>query len=159
MGSSADGELMYGYELDGYSEWAIEETGEFGELEVDWFQDDDAADRDDFVEACQRRLLASAGVHIPEDPDEYVDFNKLVKEHFGVKFYYHGNAECSATSCLLGTYRAYAYGYGTETLDLPDLAAAPERDGWDEKLRHACEVLGITPKQAKPAWILTSSYG
>lgn len=159
MGSSAHGELIYGYELGGYDGWSINQTGEFGELEVDWFRDDEDADHNDFVEACQRRLLASAGAHVSADPDEYVDLEELVKEQFGVQFYWHGNATYSASNCALGTYQAHAYGYETKILDLVDLVVKPEMDGWDQRLALVIEILGITPKQPKPAWILTSSYG
>lgn len=31
--------------------------------------------------------------------------------------------------------------------------------GWDAKLARALEVLGITPKQEKPGWLLCAFYG
>jgi hypothetical protein len=157
VGSSSDGRLIYGYDLDGES-WAIEETGEYGELALDWYDNDDE-DSPSFTDACLMRLLASIGITENPHPGKYFDTEKLVKEHFGVEFIGFGDAVYGPGACALGTVDIWASGYSTAIVDLADLAAAPEREGWDAKLQHACEVLGITPKQAKPAWILTSSYG
>lgn len=156
MGMSADAHLIYGYNLEGQGDWEIEQTGEYGEIALDWYDNEDGSD-DDFVEACQKRLLASVGITENPDAGRYFDLEKHVEEHFGVKFFPYGYHDYGRW--MLCAHEIEAYGWSVEAVDLADLVVMPEMNGWDDRLTRVAQILGVTPKQAKPAWLLTSSYG
>lgn len=154
MGRSSTGRLMYGYQFQNES-WLINETGEYGEPRLDWY--DDEGD-DTFIEACEKRLLAEVGIIDNPDPSRYFDKGKLIKRHYGVGFVGYGSCDWDG-SHILATCDIRASDYGAEIVDLSVLNAQARSENWDGKLARACEVLGITPTQDRPRWILCSSYG
>jgi len=134
MGTSTDAILAYGYDL---GEWnKIEGAGEFGEnLTLPWLDDDSD---DSYREQAERCLLTS-------------------KAHLGVKF----ETYCSdqvPMEILAAKVITVSRG-DCETLDLAALMAEPAEHDWDDKLRAACEALGITPTQEQPGWLLVSYRG
>ncbi len=156
MSTSTDAILAYGYDLGGEEEWRVEQLDEDGALQLDWF--DPEAEDADFIETATDRLLAGAGFtetdwHAPG----YFDRKAEAETRVGVEF----DTYCS------GDYPLYviaakrvtvARGY-IENLDLAALARDVIELRWDEKLAAALQVLGITPKQSKPGWLLCSYWG
>jgi hypothetical protein len=143
MGRSADGILAYGFELGGSDEWLVREAGEYGELELDWYNEaseDDAGEDEsgDFADAAAYRLLAekALGVKIQshgyDDPPQYLLVTKVLKASQG---------EVEDAGAFIA------------------IADDATRQEWDVKLRAALEVLGLTPKQEHAKWLLCSDYG
>lgn len=60
---------------------------------------------------------------------------------------------------LLATRVITVYRGSVKGIDMTALAVEPEMNGWDEKLNTALQVLGITPVQEKPKWLLCSYWG
>lgn len=152
MGVSTNGVLLYGYNLSsGDSEWAVREVGEYGQLQVDWFGEDD----DDFHAVAEARLLASAGFTETwsSENEGYFAREREAKARLGVKF---------ETYCSLD-YPMYALAAkgSVHTAYRGDckpvsFAVQPE---WDDQLRRALKVLGMTPTQERAQWLLCSLWG
>ncbi len=156
MGQSTNAVLAYGYDLGGdESEWKIEEAGEYGAWEPDWHHDEET----DLISAAEQRLLESVGfAETYEDgADGYFRREREAQERLGVKF----ESYCSGDypMWVLAAHKITVYRGDSEVIDPAELAALPERNGWDAKLQAAVKTLGITPKQAKPAWLLVSYWG
>lgn len=159
MGQSTNGMLVYGYDLGSEEEWKIREAGEYGELpELPWF-DPDNEDGDGFQESAERHLLAQLADFTETDwrADGYFDRERAAKEQLGVEF----DTYCSGEypMYLLATKVITVYRGDVEEIDMEALAVEPEMNGWDEKLNAAVQVLGITPTQGKPKWMLCSYWG
>ena len=60
MGTSTNAVLFYGYNLGGSDGWLIEEAGEYGEWDSDWYQPEDE-DCEGVIEEAAKRLLAATG--------------------------------------------------------------------------------------------------
>jgi hypothetical protein len=153
---SASGILAYGYNLGGGDGWEIAETGEYGELALDWFDPED--EDTDFVTEAEKRLLVAAGFTETDwRADGYFAREREAKAALGVRF----ESYCS------GDYSQYALAtkvitvsWGeVEQIDMVELVEAPNVHGWDDKLRAALETLGLTPKQESPRWLLCSYWG
>lgn len=171
MGQSTNAVLAYGYDLaGGDDEWKIAEVGEFGEPNLPWFnpdgeleedtdtEDDDEAETD-FVTLAEKRLLAEiAG--FSEEPyaaDGYYDRKQAAEKLVGVEFESYCSGEYSMW--VLATHVITVYRGDSKLIDPAELAAMPEREGWDAKLAAAVAALGITPTQTKPGWVLVSYWG
>lgn len=152
MSECSYGHLIYGYNLGGADGWKIREADEYGDVEFDWYDEDD---NDDLIEAAETRLLVAAGFE-PDDED-CLDHATEIRERLGVEFIPYGHVDNS--NYVLGTAQVETNGWGAEAVDLTALANDPKCAEWDTKLAAVLATLGITPKQAKPAWILCSSYG
>lgn len=129
MGQSTNAMLIYGYDLDTADGWKIVEASEWGELSAPWYDEDSELDSD-------------------------WDRQEAVKEHYGVWFEGH----CSdghTMYALVAPANTARRGY-PELIDWRELDGQRVRDGWDAKLARVLEVLGITPKQESPAWLLAS---
>lgn len=162
MGTSTDAILAYGYNLGGdESGWEIAEVGEYGELDIERISWMDAADEDDedvdFVACAKRRLLQSVGFTETDwNVEGYFDRKRAAEESIGVEF----DSYCSGEYpmyLLAGHVITVRRGY-VEEIDFTALAAQVVDGGWDAKLAAAIQALGITPKQAKPAWLLCSYW-
>lgn len=146
MSVSTDAILCYGYNLGGGDgAWELAEEGEYGDLELDWIGEDD-----DLVEVATRRLLVAAGL----DPDRHYD---LAMTPVGVDF--EGYCSDSYTSYILAAKAITVSRGDCEVLDFVALAAETEAGEYDAKLASAIHVLGITPKQDRPRWLLVSYWG
>jgi hypothetical protein len=75
----------------------------------------------------------------------------------GVEVISHGSA--SYPMYLLVAFEMTAsHGY-PETVDLAGLRRRVVDEDWDGRLASACQVLGVTPAQPQPTWILASDQG
>jgi len=149
MGQSTNAMLMYGYDLDTAGEWKVVEAGEWGELSAAWYDED--SDLDSLEQAVKALYDA-----IPGAPglDSDWDRQEAVKEHYGVWF--EGHCSDSHTMYALVAFEDTARRGYPELIDWRGLDDRRSREGWDVKLARALEVLGITPKQERPAWLLAS---
>lgn len=151
MGTS-DGILAYGYNLGGPEEWLVREVGDNGEVTAEWWDDDDV------TEAAITALRTAAGFTETDwEADGYFDRRNAADARIGVVIDTHCSGEYPEY-LLAAHVTTAARGY-PETLDLAELQAQAVTDGWDDKLRAALEVLGLTPTQEKPGWILASYWG
>lgn len=154
MGQSTDAILAYGYDL---GEWdKIREAGEFGELTLPWL--DDESD-DGYRDQAERHLLTASGFTETYDDGQagYFRREREAKAALGVEF----DTYCSDRApmhILAAKVITVSRGH-CEVLDLPALMAEAAEQGWDDKLRQACQTLGITPKQEQPGWVLVSYWG
>ena len=133
MGVSTDGIVAYGYNLGGVDEgWKVREAGEYGDLELDWW---DPEGDDDFVDCAEERLKAAGveGVEVVRYCSTESNMWVLASEHVRV-------------------YRGWV-----ETLD-PAAMAGPRPED-DARLLAAVDALGLTPLQESPAWLLVSYWG
>jgi hypothetical protein len=159
MSTSTNGILAYGYDLGGDEEWKLQDAGEFGEFpDLDWY-DPESEDGDDFQTAAETRLLATIAGFTETDwqADGYFDREREAKARLGVEF----DTYCSDSypMFLLATKVITVYRGSTEVIDMADLAAAPAREGWDDKLRAALDALGLKPTQQQAKWLLCSYWG
>lgn len=159
MSNSARGKLAYGYDLGGDEEWKVQGAGEFGEMpNLGWFNPDDE-EGDDFATAAERLLLAEIAGFAETDwrADGYFDRERKAKARLGVRFETHCSGEYPAH---LLTVKVMTAEWGeVQAVDMVDLAEAPAREGWDDKLRAALSALGITPTQERAKWLLCSFWG
>lgn len=160
MGQSTNGMLVYGYDLGSDDDgWKIQGAGEFGEMPaLDWF-DADAEDGDDFATAAEQRLLVELAGFTETDwqVDGYFERERAAKAQLSVEF----DTYCSGEypMYVLAAKVITVYRGSVEEIDMVDLAAAPAREGWDDKLRTALAALGITPTQEQAKWLLVSYWG
>ena len=155
MSTSADGVLAFGFNLGNDDEWLVEEADEDGGLELDWLPR-----ARHFGDAAERRLLESIGftdVWMPGN-EGYFQREREAKERLGVQI-------CSYCSTdyplfLLATKVIEVDQGYVKPLNLDELAALATPGGEDEqRLRRALGVLGLTPKQESPQWLLCSFSG
>lgn len=159
MGVSTNGVLAYGYDLGGgEAEWKIEGLGEYEPWEPDWLdRGEDDAD-DDIVTAAGEHLMRSAGFTETDWRAEgYFEREAAAKAAVGVEF----KSYCSVDYPIwaLVTHAITCRRGDAIPIDFAALEALRVEQGWDEKLQHALAVLGITPTQEKPCWLLLSYMG
>lgn len=156
MGQSTNAVLAYGYDLGSDEDWKMLEIDEDGVPTLAWYEADN--DDDDFVEQAKKHLLAAAGfIEADWDAEDWSERHKAAEARVGVEFetYCHGEYPMY----VLATKVITAYRGDSKVLDLAALMAEPTEHGWDDKLAAALTVLGITPKQEKPGWVLCSYWG
>ncbi|WP_030777225.1 hypothetical protein [Streptomyces sp. NRRL S-920] len=151
MSTSTNGILVYGYDLaGGDAEWKVREVGEYGELKLDWLDDEN----DDFWTAAEKRLLAAAGfTETDYTADGYFKREREAKGCTGVEI----ESYCSGDypMYLLAAKGSVTTAYRGDCEQV-DFTVNPE---WDAKLRAALEVLGMTPTQERAQWLLCSCWG
>lgn len=158
MGVSTDGILAYGYDLGGgEDEWHIAEVAEYEPWHPAWLEADEDGDYD-YVDAVEKRLLASIGFTETDwEAEGYFDRMKAAKERVGVELVIYCSFEYPIY--LLAAHRVtVARGYVQE-IDWAALDAMRVEQDWDDKLRAALAKLGITPTQPEPRWLLVSLMG
>lgn len=166
MGVSTDAYLVYGYHL-GSDEggWLLREAeGKYGELRLDWLPDPDEErdeDEDDdsgFATLAMNRLVQAAGFTETDwQVDGYFARRREAEKRLGVEFVSHCSSEYPMW--ILGT-RLYDASRGQVVeVDPMALANHQDLDTWNEKLTQALQVLGITPLQEQPRWLLCSYWG
>lgn len=154
MGQSTNGVLLYGYDLaGGESEWAVREVGEYGELKLDWLDDDG----DGFQEQAEERLLAAANFteSWTEDARETGYYTRRAEAlaSYGVEFELYCSVDYSMYTIAAKGSVQIAY---RGDCDPVDFTVQPD---WDDKLHRALEVLGMTPTQDRAKWLLCSWWG
>ncbi len=80
-----------------------------------------------------------------------------MKERLGV-WWVHSGTEDSSGGILVAGEGPDAY-WGAEPVDVAELATRPAAEGWDGRLVAAIAVLGVTPTQDQPRWLVFPSYG
>ncbi|MEV7013337.1 hypothetical protein [Streptosporangium sp. NPDC051022] len=157
MGSSPTGILAYGYALGGADGWNISEVDEYDGIDptkITWYDEDNG----DFTEQAEKQLLAASGLTETDwRVDGYFARKREAEASLGVEFYGHGY-DGGPMYALVTKTITVEWGE-SKVLDLPALMAAPAEHGWDDKLAAALTVLGITPTQEKPGWLLCAYYG
>ncbi|MEY9842510.1 hypothetical protein [Streptacidiphilus sp. EB103A] len=157
MGTSTSAKLIYGYRLQSDNEgWlvqeALDENGEYDGLTLDWLEQDG-----DFHSAAKDRLRAAVGYEEGDyaDPQAWRarrnDANARVAVTFESSGYKYGDLFLAAAvhRTDLGD---------TEQIDPAAMSTAAD-EAANERLRFALGVLGLTPIQEKPAWLLTVCRG
>jgi hypothetical protein len=156
MGTTIKAELSYGYRLQGGDgEWFVREVhpddSDLWGLNLDWLDDEDA-----FDDVAEKRLLASVGfTETDYTADGYFERQDAAKVRLGVALERTG---WEAGDLLLITKQIGAYCGEAEPVDPAVLAAEAGSDA-DARLRSALAVLGLTPVQEQPAWLLTAYRG
>lgn len=159
MGVSTDAILFYGYNLGGGdSEWEIEGTGQYGDFAADWHDPEDE-DSDGFAEDANNRLRVMVGGFTETDwqVDGYWERQREADQRVGVEVSSHCSAEYPVyyiAACAITAWRG-----SPKRIDFAKLEAERAEGDWDQKLAVALEALGMTPKQAKPQWLLVSDWG
>ena len=133
MGMSTSGILAYGFDLGGPEKWEVREAGEYGELPpLDWYNEDD--ENSYFIEAAERRLLASIGFTETwhQGNEGYFRREREARAQLGVAF----ETYCSGDypMHLLTTKVITAYGGDAHQIDhqIPlriDAPPGPQRQG------------------------------
>ncbi|MBT2449459.1 hypothetical protein J7F03_20680 [Streptomyces sp. ISL-43] len=156
MSTSTNAVLAYGYNLGGDDAgWTFRETGEYGEPNLDWY-DNEA--EDDFATAAEARLLASVGLTEKwgDNPDGgFWEREKAAKARLAVELDSYCHVE--HPMYVLAAKVITVYRGDAKILDPTELAAIPPE--WDERLAAAVAALGITPDQERPGWVLVSYWG
>lgn len=162
MGTSTNAMLVYGYNLGaGDGEWEIAEVDGYGSPKLDWYgtNEDDEDDEDEgFTELAMKRLLTAAGfTETDYKVAGYFDRQKAAEKQVGVEFdsYCSGDYPMWVLAARIITVRRGDCG----VIDFAELTAEAEAGDYDTKLANAIQVLGITPKQERPRWLLVSYWG
>jgi hypothetical protein len=163
VGVRTDGILAYGYDLGGEDEWKVREADEYGGLIPGtgrWVPDPEAEEDYDLISLALRQLLDASGfTETYEDGNEgYFGREDEAEKALGVEF----KAYCSGEySQYLLAAKVLTAGRG-DVEDVSVLMAEADEARlreWDGKLRRALEVLGLTPLQERPKWLLCSYRG
>lgn len=159
MGQSTNGMLVYGYNLgDPDGGWEIEEADQDGMWAPAWASKDDEGYCEDVIDDAGPLLLASVGfTETDYSVDGYFDRKQEAEARLGVEF----DSYCSGDypMWVLAAHVTTAYRGDCKEIDFAALEKARTEGDWDAKLAHAIHVLGITPKQATPGWLLVSYWG
>lgn len=167
--------LAYGYNLGFDGEFRIAERGEYDQPNLPWFRTEDPDDPDADVDypddTFDDALILALYEQIPDAPavtvyedgekDTY-EAEKLVREFFGVTVRKSGGD--GEPGFVLAIYEPeHEFGNSVDwaevmPLDLKQLAALPAAGGWDAKLARVVEILGITPTQDRPRWLVYPTY-
>lgn len=154
MGTTTNGILAYGFNLGGGgSDWEIADTGEYGEWEPDWCGEDE-----DVVIAAERKLKESVGFAETDwRVDGYFEREREAEKRVGVEF----EGYCSGEYTMWALAAATITSHRGDAIEVDFAALEQQRidEDWDGKLKRACEVLGLKPKQERPRWLLLSYWG
>jgi hypothetical protein len=144
--------FAYGYDLGGPEEgWRVEEAGEYGEWQPGWLN----VDTENIIESAETELLIAAG--LTENYDPGFGFHQRVIEvqmSVGVTFVQYRSVE--TPQYILAAHHITTYQADPLAIDLTELEERRLGEGWDAKLQNALRVLGATPKQRHPAWLLAA---
>lgn len=156
MGSSAEANLAYGYDLGDDEDFKCAERGEYDGPEVPWLDDDD----DDFVEAAGKRLLESVGfTETDRRADGYYDRKRAAEAALGVEATRSGADGFHGWILIAAGSKRSVEWAETMTLDPGQMLVEPGTKGWDGKLAAALTALGLTPTQNGPRWLVFPFYG
>ncbi len=156
MGRSVSALIVYGYGLGGDDHgWRVQEAGEHGELRTSWYDPCE----DSFEEAALQELRATALPPLDDTAtlDERRAHRRKTDEKLGVELTYHGHLEYPQT-LLIAQGSEYRVGQGEAKIITPQMLLTVT-DTWDRKLERALHMLGLTPMQQQPQWLLCTQYG
>lgn len=159
MGNDASGILAYGYSLGGgESEWKIAEVGEYGEWRPAWLSITDEDLEPDMIEEMTARLLASIGFTESDwSVDGFFTRKREAEARLGLEVITHCSGDYP--NYALVAHKIEAEWGDAKPIPIAELEDQRVRSDWDEKLRAALELLGITPKQERPEWLLLAYWG
>lgn len=154
MGMTIRAELNYGYVIcdfhgDGYQFAEVD----VGEPTATWWD----GNGDSFDEQAMTYLRAAAGFTETEWSERYYDRMCEADEKIGVEFE-HTGYEGGRTLLVAKGRKHDTEPSGTTMIDPVFMGAATDGIA-NEALSNALRTLGITPRQEKPAWLLTCYYG
>jgi hypothetical protein len=159
MGVSTDAILAYGYDLGGDEDgWKVREAARYGELDLDWLDEEDE-DSDGFGEQAMARIRAAAGFTETDwQAEGYFDRKHEAEAAAGVEIETYCSDE-APMYLLAATVHTVARGYIKDAAALIAAADDATRREWDAKLAAAVAALGLTPVQEQPSWLLCSYWG
>ncbi len=159
MGITVKAELHYGYNLgdsetDGWQFAEVSDEEYNGTPTMPWWDEDG----DGLAGQAEKVLLAAVGFTETDwSADGYFDRQREAKARLGVAFEITGYEGGRTLIVASGTERT---AYSSEATEIdPAVLASTTTDAMDRQLADALRILGITPKQDKPAWLLTCYYG
>ena len=161
MGMNVEATLAYGYDLGAIEDFKAAQRSEYGSPNLPWFNEDTEDDDQvsDVPDAGTKTLLASVGFteEWSRDVPGFYDRQRAARERLGVDFDYSGSHDYPG-------FILYAKGSEqsvdwAEALALDPAEIAASRPDWDAKLTAALAVLGITPTQDGPRWLVFPFYG
>lgn len=157
MGQSTNGILAYGYDLGGSEKWKVAEWDpKEWDLKTDWYDADKVDEYGDpagVIEQAARHMFAAAGEPLPSG---YFDADHAPKATFGVEFTDY--CSCEYQMWILSAHDIVVYRGDTEAIDFAALTEQAKAEDWDGKLRKAVELLGLTPNDPQPRWLLASMF-
>jgi hypothetical protein len=165
MGTSTDGILAYGYDLDGQDGLNVVEaqrsdTNEYGYLKTSWYDAEHEEITGDDGEEMGTIAILTKRLYdaIPDAPAVEYEYEREdpVKKHYGAWFEGHCSGEYPMY--ILTTHSVTARRGSPKTLDFTELEAQRQREEWDAKLARALAVLEVTPL-VPAAWLLASDWG
>ncbi|MFI6228707.1 hypothetical protein ACIBCR_15500 [Micromonospora echinospora] len=160
MGTSTNAMLVYGYDLGSDDEWKLEGAGKYGDYDFethDWYTENEDG-HTDFTEAVEAKLLAAHGFTETDwQVDGFYQRQREAEAAMGVKVVAHCSAE--SPMYVLAAKEITAYRGDCKTIDFDALDREANEVGYDDKLRAALAVLGLTPTQDQARWLLCSYWG
>lgn len=150
MSDSINGHLAYGYDLGDPTDLP---GGSRYDIDLDGYYPNDSTDwpTDGFYSAALRALYDSVPALDPYE--SVVEHEQIIADLLGVRLFDDGTSEASmyvlATVVFTGDH--------TSTLQVAPAVLATDTTRWNEQLAHALSVLGLTPHQPQPAWLLTAN--
>jgi hypothetical protein len=154
MGSTASAHVAYGYDLGGKEDFLAEPRDEYGSPVLPWCNDNS-----ELTEQAEALLLKETGFSETWSDENPGYFQRLAaaRQQVGVNFEFSGHADyCGWILIATGSERSVDWAKSM-AVD-PDQVSRPHAE-WDAKLAAALRVLGITPSQAGPRWLVFPSYG
>ena len=136
----------------------VREASEYGALTLDWLPDPEAEEDYDVPDLMLTRLLEASGFTEADwQAEGYFARKRAAEEALGVEF----ETYCSDSyqMYLLAAKVITVYRGDVELIDMAALGDSATLAAYDEKLAASLRVLGITPVQDKPAWLLCSYWG
>lgn len=159
MGMTIQAEMHYGYNLgdtDRGTGWEFAEVTDedAGTPALPWWDENG----DSFGEQAMTQLLAAAGFTETDwRADGYYQRRREAEDRLGVEFENTGYEGARTLLVAKGTERT---AYTSEATEIdPAAMTATATEAMDAALAEALRVLGITPSQPKPMWLLTCYYG
>lgn len=173
MGSATDGILAYGYNLGGDDAgWEITQAGELGEWTPPWPNTNPSSDirydpgiddlilddeLRDLIEDARQALLAGTGfTDTDTDAPGYVERLEQAQRRVGVELAPYSSM--TYPMYVLSAHTITVHRGHFETVDFAALDAKRTSEEWDTKLAAALDILGVTPRQQSPAWLLLSLW-
>lgn len=160
MGVSTNALLVYGYDLGGLGDaagWQIREIDDDGEPATTWYTVPEDAETADFIEQAEIRLLVANGLTGSWCDDDYFERKREAQQRCGVTIERHCSDACTMYLLVAMDWTANR-GYPVKVE--PEHLANPELiHHCAANLERALGVLGITPAQEEPGWILASWRG
>lgn len=143
MGTSTNAYLAFGYDLGHDGDWRITEVDEDGRPSLDWLQD-------------EGDLAGDAIVRLARLRGHDVEFSDQAEEALGFELLHHRHGEHPMYVLAAKVVRAWRG--DVVPIDFAELERERVEQEWDRQLTEACQVIGITPKQGKPRWVLCSYW-